>query len=65
MNCQSESPVHLSSHIRHFASVGATICHLETKEGHCEEGGFAFEHRQRKDTASVDCAQWCMCSNSR
>lgn len=33
MNGQSKCPIHLSSHIRHSARVGATICHLGTKEG--------------------------------
>ena len=31
MYCESECPVHLSSHIGYLAGVGATICQLGTK----------------------------------
>lgn len=47
MNCQSECPVHLPSHIGHFASVGAIICQLETKETITASDRLHFEYRQQ------------------
>lgn len=43
MNCHSERPVHLSSHIGDFAGVGATICQLGTKKK--KEVIVFWEHR--------------------